>query len=156
MLNISCQDPQKLMEGENGAGENVVAISEPVASDVASTLNRPQAHLLKTNEQNPVVAVDDLGPTYPEVVEGTLQETQRIVHGLRLNQSRLSEQECKGMRDVSDSWADDEADCQTSSQTSSHNVKANDVEFGQAKPSEQVSRNMNEVHHSCPDGETDC
>ena len=60
------------------------------------------------------------------------------------------------MRDVSDSWADDEADCQTSSQTSSHNVKANDVEFGQAKPSEQVSRNMNEVHHSCPDGETDC
>ena len=60
------------------------------------------------------------------------------------------------MGDVRDSWADDEADCQTSSQKSSHNVKANDVELGQAGPSEQASRNTNEVHGSCPDDETDC
>ena len=39
MLKISCEDTQKLMEGGNDAGENVVAISEPVLSDVATTLN---------------------------------------------------------------------------------------------------------------------
>ena len=60
------------------------------------------------------------------------------------------------MGDVRDSWADDEADCLTSSQKSPHNVKANDVELGQAEPSEQASRNTNEVHGSCPDDETDC
>ena len=50
------------------------------------------------------------------------------------------------MGDVRDSWADDEADCQTSSQKLSHNVKANDVELDQAGPSEQVSRNTNEAY----------
>ena len=60
------------------------------------------------------------------------------------------------MGDIHDSWADDETDCQTSNQTSSHNVKANDVELGQAGPSEQASINTNEVHDSCPDDETDC
>ena len=60
------------------------------------------------------------------------------------------------MGDVRDSWADDEADCQTSSQKLSHNVKANDVELDQAGPSEQASRNMNEAHDSCPGDETDC
>ena len=60
------------------------------------------------------------------------------------------------MGDVRDSWADDEADCQISSQKSSYNVEANDVELGQAGLSEQASRNMNEVHDSCPDDKTDC
>ena len=39
MLKISCEDAQRSMEGGVVAGENVVAISEPVASDVAATLN---------------------------------------------------------------------------------------------------------------------
>ena len=90
------------------------------------------------------------------MVEGTLQETQGVIHALRVIKSGLSAQECGNMGDVRDSWADDEADCQTSSQKSPHNVKANDVELGQAGPSEQVSRNMNEVHGSCPNDETDC
>ena len=41
MLKISCEDAQKSMEKGNDAGKNVVAISEPVASDVAATLNQP-------------------------------------------------------------------------------------------------------------------
>ena len=48
MLKISCEDTQKLMEGGNDAGEKVVAISEPVVSDVATTLNQPQANSLET------------------------------------------------------------------------------------------------------------
>ena len=60
------------------------------------------------------------------------------------------------MGDVRDSWADDNADCQTSSQTLSHNVKVNDIELGQAEPSEQESRNANAVHDSCLDDKTDC
>ena len=60
------------------------------------------------------------------------------------------------MGNVRGSWADDEADCHTSNQTLSHNVKVNDIELGQAEPSEKVSRNTNEVHDSCPDDETDC
>ena len=47
MLKISCEDAQKSMDGGNGAGENVVAISEPVASDVATTLNQPEVHPLE-------------------------------------------------------------------------------------------------------------
>ena len=90
------------------------------------------------------------------MVEGTLQETHGVIHGLKVIQSGSSAQECGNMGDVHDSWADDEADCQTSSQKSSHNVKANDVELGQAGPLEQASRNTNEVHDSCPDDETDC
>ena len=75
---------------------------------------------------------------------------------LRVNQSGPLEQEGGNMGDVHESWADDEADSQTSSQTLSHNAKANDVELGHAGPSEQVSRNRNEVHHSCPHDKTDC
>ena len=156
MLKISCEDAQKLMEGGNGADENVVAISEPVVSDVAVTLNQLQVHPSETGEKNPEVVTYALGPTYPEVVVGTLQETQGVIHGLRVIQSGSSAQECGNMGSVCDSWTDDEADCQTSSRTLSDNVKANDVELGQAGPSEQASRNMNEVHDSCLDDDTDC
>ena len=90
------------------------------------------------------------------MVVGALQDTQGIIHGLRVIQSGSPAQEYGNMGDVCDSWADDEADCQTSSQMSSHNVKANDVELGQAGPYEQASMNTNEVHDSCPDDETDC
>ena len=123
MLKISCEGAQKSMEGGNGASENVVAISEPVVSDVAATLNQPQANPSETGEKNPEIVTYALGPTYPEVVVGTLQETQGIIHGLRVIQSGSSAQECGNMGNVRDSWEDDEADCQTLSQTSSHNVK---------------------------------
>ena len=156
MLKISCEDAQKSMEGGNGAGENVVAISQPVVSDVSATLNQSQAHPSKMLEKNPEIVTYALGPTYSEVVVGTLQETQGIINGLRVIQSGSSAQEFGNVGDVRDSWSDDEADCQTSSQMLSHNVKANDVELGQAGPSEEASRNRYEVHDSCPDDETDC
>ena len=59
------------------------------------------------------------------------------------------------MGDVCDFWADDKADCQTSSQTLSHNVKTNDIELGHAGPSVLAYKNTNEVHDYCPDDETD-
>ena len=106
MVKIRGKDAQKLMKGGN-----VVAISEPVLSYVATTLNQSQAHPSETGEKNPEVVTDALGPTCPEVVMGTLQETQGIIHDLWVNQSGPSEQECGNMEDVHDSWADDEADC---------------------------------------------
>ena len=50
MVKTSCEDAQKSMEDGGDAGENEVAISEPVVSDVATTLNQPQAHPSETGE----------------------------------------------------------------------------------------------------------
>ena len=156
MLKISYEDTQKSMEGGNGADENNEAISETVVSDVAATLNQPLVHPSEAGQKNSEVVTYALGPTYSEVVVGTLQETQGIKHGLRVIQSGSSPEEYGIMGDVCDSQADNDADCQTSSQTLSHNVKVNDVELGQAEPSEQESRNANAVHDSCLDDKTDC
>ena len=70
MLKISCEDAQKSMDGGNGAGENVVAISEPVASDVAATLNQPQVLPSQTVEKNPEVITYALGPYLPRSGRG--------------------------------------------------------------------------------------
>ena len=158
------------MEGGNDAGEKMVSISEPIASDVAATLNQPQADPSETGEQHPIAIVDTLGPTYRKVVEGALQRTQQITHDLRVNQSRLSEQGYGNIENVPDSWIDDEGGCQTSSHLTSHrkpgvkpmvnnvcmNIKLNDVELGHAGSSGQVSRKTKGVHDFCPDDETDC
>ena len=90
MLKISCEDVQRSMEGENGAGENEVAISEPVVSDVAATLNQPQLQPSEIGEKHPEVITYVLYPTYPEVEVGTLKEIQIVIHGLRVIQSGSS------------------------------------------------------------------
>ena len=53
MLKVNCEDVQKSMEGGNGAGESVVAISEPILFDVAATLNQPKVHPSEMGEKNP-------------------------------------------------------------------------------------------------------
>ena len=50
MVKTSFEDAQKSMEDGGDAGENEVAISEPAVSDVATTLNQPQAHPSETGE----------------------------------------------------------------------------------------------------------
>lgn len=78
MLNISCEDAQKSMEGGNDAGEKMIAISEPIASDVAVTINQPQAHPSETGEQNSIGIVNTLVPTYPKGVGVRYKEPRKL------------------------------------------------------------------------------